>query len=118
MIYTGSWRWKLKFFRRERGDQPVLEFLKALLKPARTAAGAALAGLEENGPSLRRPRADYLRDGIYELRFSSERMAYRILYFFDGSEIVLTNAFVKKTWKVPTEEIERALRRRARWQAR
>ena len=79
-------------------------------------AGAALTDLEESGPKLRRPGADYLRDGIYELRFSSERAEYRILYFFDGSEVVLTNAFVKKTKRVPKEEIDRAIRRHGQWQ--
>ena len=108
--------WLLSFFRQERGDEPVRDFLRALPKAARIEAGAALTDLEELGPRLRRPGADYLRDGIYELRFNSQRMQYRILYFFDGAEVVLTNAFVKKTNKVPREEIERAIRRWAKWQ--
>lgn len=93
------------------------DFLKALPKAARIEAGAALTDLEKQGPKLRRPGADFLRDGIYELRFSSNRVKYRILYFFDRSEVVLTNAFVKKTKKVPTVEIQRAIRRRAQWRA-
>ncbi len=109
--------WNLRFFRQERGEEPVREFLRALPKAARIEAGAALTDLEENGPKLRRPGADYLRDGVYELRFSSERVEYRILYFFDRSEAVLTNAFVKKSRKTPREEIERAIRRRFQWQA-
>lgn len=108
--------WDLRFFRQERGDEPVRDFLRALPKAVRIEAGAALADLEEFGPRLKRPGADYLRDGIYELRFSSERVEYRILYFFDRSEIVLANAFVKKTRKVPAGEIERAIKRRAQWQ--
>lgn len=106
----------LRFFRRERGDEPVRTFLKALPKAARIEAGAALTELEEHGPRMRRPGADYLGDGIYELRFSSERVEYRVLYFFDGSEIVLTNAFVKKARKIPKVEIKRAIRRRGQWQ--
>ncbi len=65
---------KLRFFRQERGDEPVRDFLKALPKAARIEAGAALTDLEEQGPKLRRPGADFLRDGIYELRFSSNRV--------------------------------------------
>lgn len=109
--------WDLRFFRQGRGDEPVREFLSTLHKAARIEAGAALTDLEEQGPQLRRPGADYLRDGIYELRFSSERVEYRILYFFDRTEVVLTNAFVKKTRKTPAAEIERAIRRRAQWRA-
>lgn len=109
--------WDLRFYRQERGDEPVRDFLRALPKAARMEAGAALTDLEEQGSQLRRPGADYLRDGIYELRFRSERVEYRILYFFDRSEIVLMNAFVKKTRKTPATEIERAIKRRAQWQA-
>ena len=109
--------WDLTVFRSERGTEQVREFLRALPKAARIEAGAALTDLEEFGPKLRRPGADYLRDSICELRFRSERVEYRILYFFDGSVVVLTNAFVKKSQKVPKEEIERAIRSRAQWRA-
>lgn len=34
-----------------------------------------------------------------------------VMDFFDRSEIVLTNAFVKKTRKTPAAEIERAISR-------
>jgi hypothetical protein len=35
---------------------------------------------------LRRPHADYLEDGIYELRWRNGTVQYRILYFFHGRE--------------------------------
>ncbi|MEH1871881.1 type II toxin-antitoxin system RelE/ParE family toxin [Nostoc sp.] len=38
--------------------------------------------LAEYGFELRRPAADLLRDGIYELRAKHVRVQYRILYFF------------------------------------
>ena len=37
------------------------------------------------GHELRRPKADFLRDGIYELRAREGRANYRVLYFFHGS---------------------------------
>ncbi len=101
--------WDLRFLRSERGVEPVREFLSALPLAARIEAGAALTDLEENGPRLRRPAADYLRDRIYKLRFKSERVEYRILYFFNRTEIVLTSAFVKRARKFTREEIERAI---------
>lgn len=107
--------WDLRFYLRERGDEPVREFLRALPKEIRRLAGGILEKLGEFGPGLRRPHADYLKDGIYELRFRWERVEFRILYFFDGTEVVLTNAFVKKTRRAPNEEIERAIRRRDEW---
>jgi phage-related protein len=110
--------WDLYFFKTERGTEPVREFLQDQLNAVRMEAGSALTELQESGPKLRRPGADYLRDSIYELRFRSERVEYRILYFFDESMIILTNAFIKKTNKVPNTEIERAIRCRTQWQGK
>ena len=38
----------------------------------------------EKGHELRRPEADFLRDGIYELHISLGGVHQRILYFFHG----------------------------------
>jgi phage-related protein len=71
---------------------------------------ARLALLEEQGHQLKRPYADFLRDKIYELRFKISNKQVRILYFFThDKKIILTNAFIKKTDKVPENEIERAI---------
>lgn len=51
----------------------------------------------------------YLEDGIFELRAIYGGDTYRILFFFDESNIViLCNAFQKKTQKTPRAEIELA----------
>jgi phage-related protein len=66
--------------------------------------------LAEYGFELRRPAADFLRDGIYELRAKHVRVQYRILYFFHGQNVVvLGNAFVKEESQVPSEDIDLAL---------
>ena len=49
------------------------------------------------------------------VRVSFGRLEVRVLYFFEGRSIVATNAFLKKTRKVPRAEIERAQRRRLDW---
>lgn len=68
----------------------------------------------ELGYELRRPEADYLGEGIYELRISHSGTQYRILYFFYKRKItILTNSFLKKTKKVPKREIKKALKRKA-----
>jgi phage-related protein len=75
--------------------------------------------LREQGPDLKRPYADLLRDGIRELRVGLGGNAYRALYFFFIQDtIVMTHAFLKKTDAVPTEEIERALRYKCDYEER
>jgi len=61
------------------------------------------------GPTLPRPYADLLQDGIHELRVKLSGQQTRMLYFFCyKSYIVLTHVFMKSTSKVPKMEIEKA----------
>jgi hypothetical protein len=57
------------YYEKENGDCPVREFIEQFdhLKQ-RPIIYARLALLEEHGPQLKRPYADFLRDKIYELR--------------------------------------------------
>jgi phage-related protein len=65
--------------------------------------------LSEYGFELRRPAADFLRDGIYELRAKHVRVQYRILYFFHGQNVViLAHAIIKEDNEVPDRDIELA----------
>ena len=64
------------------------------------------------GHELRRPLADILRDGIYELRASHRRVQYRILYFFHGRNIaIIAHSIVKEDSAVPDADINRAIAR-------
>jgi len=64
------------------------------------------------GHELRRPEADYLRDGIYELRTSLQGINYRILYFFHKKQAVLSHGLTKES-QVPPNDIELAIKRMA-----
>jgi phage-related protein len=73
--------------------------------------------LREMGHELRRPEADFLRDGIYELRVSLRGVHYRILYFFHGTVAAVVSHGLVKERAVPSKEIDRALERRKRFEA-
>jgi len=60
---------------------------------------------------LRRPEADLLRDGIYELRTSFQSVNYRLLYFFHQQTAVISHGLTKEK-KVPEGESEVAIRHR------
>jgi phage-related protein len=100
------------YYEKENGDCPVGEFIQQFdAVRERPIIYARLALLEEYGHQLKRPYADLVRDKIYELRFKISRNQIRILYFFaHGKTAILTNGFIKKTTKVPENEIERAIR--------
>jgi len=99
-------------FYREDGKAPVREWLRTLPVKAQLKCLAYLTQLENRGHELRRPIADLLRDGIYELRPSCAGVHYRILYFFAGKDVVVVSHGLTKEATVPAADIERALARR------
>ncbi len=66
---------------------------------------------------LRRPLADILRDGIYELRIRKGKVNFRILYFFHGKNVAILGHALTKEDRVPKGDIERAVRRKKAYQA-
>ena len=89
---------------------PLIEWLDGLSPRARVKCPVRLKRLEDLGHELRRPEADFLRDGIHELRASYQGVHYRMLYFFHGSKAVVVTYGVVREREVPTREIERAIR--------
>lgn len=100
--------WQVIFYQKRNGESPVKQFLDSLNPTQLVRITRKLKLLEELGNLLRRPHADYLRDGINELRANSGKVNLRILYFFDDHIIVLACGLTKED-KVPESDIERAL---------
>ncbi|MBI1977618.1 MAG: type II toxin-antitoxin system RelE/ParE family toxin [Candidatus Omnitrophica bacterium] len=98
------------FYKKENEECPTDEFLDSLSSKVRAKLQKWIEQLEIWGPSLPRPYADTIRDKIRELRVKFGGANYRFLYFFAGKMIVITHGFVKKTDRVPGEEVERAIR--------
>jgi len=110
---------EVEFYERASGKQPAKEFLLSLDKKMRAKMLSMIAILAENGTELREPYSKYISDGIFELRAKVSSNLTRILYFFwAGGHIILTNGFIKKTQRIPSEELERAIRYRADYLSR
>lgn len=101
-------------FRPEAGEPPLLEWLEELeIREPRAHAKCLqrILLLAERGFELRRPHADLLERGIYELRSRIGRVNYRVLYFFvekTPNVAVVTHGFTKEG-EVPQVEIDRAV---------
>ena len=104
------------FYCEANGSTPVLEWLDELHRDDRRAYNKCvevIARLRELGSELRRPTADFLQDGIYELRARVGRVNYRILYFFHGRNVaILSNGFTKER-EIPKSELATAVRRKS-----
>lgn len=104
-------------FREEDGTVPLLDWLDKL-KPAKAVAKCRvlIELLRSAGQDLRRPHADILRDGIYELRARMGRVQYRLLYFFHGQgTAILSHGFIKGGAAVDPKEIDRAIKRKEKF---
>lgn len=108
------------FYQHADGRSPVVEWLEELRTmddKAYAKCVAAVERLEELGYELRRPTADMLRDGIYELRARKGRVNYRLLYFFRGKNVAILAHALTKEDVVPPADIERALERKRAFEA-
>ena len=76
---------RVALYREEGGSCPFVEWFDELTAKVQDKCYLRLERLREKGHELRRPEADILRDGIYELRVSLGSVLHRILYFFHGA---------------------------------
>ena len=99
-------------YRDDEGTVPLLEWLDGLPQRVRDKCRVKIERLRELGYELRRPEADYLRHGIYELRVKSQRVNYRMLYFFHRDIAAVLSHGLVKEGQVPTKQIDRAVEHR------
>lgn len=90
---------------------PLLVWLDKLPTKVQDKCIVRIERLAEKGHELRRPEADFLRDGIYELRTSFQNVNYRMLYFFHRQTAVISHGLTKDK-QVPDRETAVAIRHR------
>jgi hypothetical protein len=106
---------RLLFFQDADGIAPVWEWLKELRAQNAKAYAKCVVRIRrlvELGHELRRPEADLLRDGIYELRARLGTVNYRILYFFHGRNVAVLAHAITKENEISSFEIKRAADRK------
>lgn len=108
-------RTRVVLYRDEDSTVPLLEWLDRLPEKAQDKCRLKIERLRELGHELRRPEADYLRDGIYELRVSLQGINYRMLYFFHGTVAAVVSHGVVKERDVPPKDIDEAIRCRRKF---
>lgn len=92
-----------------RGKKPIIEFIESLNFNDQTKTLGYIQELRKQGNSLRRPMADYLGNGIYELRPKDNRIFY---FFYVKDNVVLIHAIKKKTKKIPPGDLALCMRRK------
>jgi len=99
------------FYAEDDGSAPLLTWLDQQQAQVQDKCLVKIERLAELGNELRRPEADFLRDGIYELRVRYRRVNYRMLYFFHERIAVLSHGLTKED-VVPDRHVDLAVTRK------
>lgn len=102
-------RTEITIFKDDDGSVPLVDWLRQQTEKVQNKCLARVEELRERGSQLRRPTADKLERGIYELRAKYGTVNYRILYAFHGKNAVLLSHGCTKEKRVPKKEIDRAV---------
>ena len=110
---------EVEYYEKSDGTYPAEEFILSQDIKMQTKLFRLLELLELKGNELREPYSKSLSDGIFEIRAIQGNNITRVLYFFVvDKKIILTNGFVKKTQKIPENEIVLAKKYRKDYELR
>lgn len=101
-----------RFYAAASGRWPVREWLLALSRDDRRVIGKDVQKVEFGWP-IGMPYCRPLGHGLWEVRsdLAGGRIA-RVIFCIARGEMILLHGFEKKTQKIPTHDIELALRRK------
>ena len=102
----------VKFFRTERGNEPVREFLRGLSSDDRKIIGTDIKEVQFGWP-LGMPLVRKMAKDLWEVRSHLEGRIARVLFTVVGGQMVLLHAFVKKSRKTPQPDLAIAKARKS-----
>ncbi len=98
------------FYKESSGAVPVRDWLKKLSKADKLCIGEDLQTLQYRWP-LCMPLVRPLDNGLWELRSHLLNRIARIIFVINNNEIVALHGFIKKTQKIPQQDLRLALTR-------
>ena len=108
IAYEGP-EFTIEWYIKESGDLPALEFFKKQSKEKQRKLLNLLRLMGEMGKIFDKTKFRNEGDGIYAFKPQPDRY---LCFFFKGKKIIITNAFIKKSQKLPAKEKDRALQAR------
>lgn len=109
-----SWMFQVEFYQKDNGDIPVEIFLKSLPPKLQSKHLREFELLMMFGLDLKEPHTKAIKSkefkGLYELRIKFASDISRVFYFLSANKtFVLLHGFVKKSQKIPFQELKKAL---------
>jgi phage-related protein len=106
-------RFSVELYETSRGQCPVAKFIQRLSKTGEAKCYHELDLLEQFGIELGFPRIKQVTRVLWELRFTADHSAIRLLFLIDENEFIVVHGFKKQSQKIPPRELTVAEQRAA-----
>ena len=106
IAYQGT-EFNIEWFYNEKGESSALEYFNKQAKTKQRKLLNLLRLMGDQGKIFDKTKFRNEEDKIYAFKPQPDRY---LCFFFRGKKIIITNAFTKKTQKLPREEKELALK--------
>src|SRR5208282_285437 len=97
------------FFRTEKGNEPVRDWLLSLEKTERRTIGDDVLKVQYCWP-IGKPLVGNLGRGLWEVRSRLGDRIARVIFYVEGRTMVLLHGFIKKSQKTPKHELDLAIK--------
>ena len=98
------------FYMTSTGHEPVREWLHSLQKNEKKAIGEDIKTVQFGWP-IGMPVVEKLERDLWEVRTKLRNKISRVIFTLHENQIVLLHGFIKKSQKIPLEDLELAQRR-------
>ena len=100
-------RLRVVFFKTERGNEPVREWLKSLPMEEKRIISEDIKTVQFGWP-LGMPVVRKIEPGLWEVRSKLPGRIARVLFTVKGDLIILLHGFIKKSEKTPLDDLSLA----------
>ncbi len=107
-----NYRLQVVFYKTDPGKEPVREWLKELDKEDRKIIGEDIKTVQLGWP-LGMPLVRKIDKGLWEIRIQLDRRIARVLFTAHKGMMVLLHGFIKKSQKLPANDLKIAKQRMA-----
>ena len=105
-VYCGN-KFTLEWYFDAQGTSQAFEYFTGLTRDRQKKIIHLFCLLGDIGKIFNEEKFRHEGDQIYALKASADRF---LCFFFDGAKIIITNAYEKKTAKMPPNEKKQALK--------
>jgi phage-related protein len=105
----------VRFYKTNSGTEPVRKWLQSLSSEHKKAIGEDIKTVQFGWP-IGMPLVEKIKPFLWEVRSKIPNGIARVLFTIDGNVMILLHGFIKKTQKIPKNELKTVLSRLKKYQ--